>query len=404
MGFEQIFISIVILLAGARLLGELFRRIKQPALGGELLAGIILGPTVFGLVLPNTDLELISTIAIFFVMLFIGLEMDLREIRKAGKSAFVISIISLIIPFLLGYQVSIWFGLEFVESLFVGLLLSVTSVPVSAIILLELGVLKNKIGTTVISVAVIDDIISLIILAIILQLHVGEGSSFDFIEIGISMFQISLYLIGIAFFAFAIYKINYWFPNRVENFFTKAKSKEAIFGILIIVAISLSIVADLAGLHFIIGTFFAGLIFSEKILGKKESDRTYGVMSGITFGFFAPLFFAIVGMKFSGQSLEYAILILIVLVVVGVFSKTLGGYIGTRVCKFPKNQGLAIAALLNGRGTVGLAITALAYSMGILDITLFSVCVAVCLITTVITPILAKPFLRKTINTIGTEK
>jgi len=337
----------VILLAGARVLGELFRRMKQPALGGELLAGIILGPTIFGLVLPSDDLELISTIAIFFVMLFIGLEMDLREIRKAGKSAFIISIISLVIPFLLGYQVSIWFGLEFIESLFIGLLLSVTSVPVSAIILLELGMLKNKIGTTVISVAVIDDIISLVILAVILQLHAADGLLLNFTEIGISISQIIVYLVGIAFLAFAVYKINRWFPHRLENFFAKAKTKEAIFGILIVVAISLSITADFAGLHFIIGTFFAGLIFSEKILGKKESNKTYGIMSGITFGFFAPLFFAIVGMKFSGQSLEHVILLLIVLVVGGIVSKTLGGYIGTRICKFPNKQGLAIATLLN---------------------------------------------------------
>ena len=385
-------------------MGELFRRIKQPALGGELLAGVILGPTVFGLVLPSEDLELISMIAIFFVMLFIGLEMDLREIRKAGKPAFIISIISLIIPFLLGYQLSIWFGLELIESLFIGLLLSVTSVPVSAIILLELGVLKNKIGTTVISVAVIDDIISLIILAIILQLHASNGLSLDLMEMGISISQISVYLVGIAFLAFAIYRINRWFPNKLENFFAKAKSKEAIFGILIVIAISLSILADFAGLHFIIGTFFAGLIFSEKILGKKESDKAYGVMSGITFGFFAPLFFAIIGMKFSGQSLEHTILLLIVLVVVGISSKTIGGYIGTRICGFPKNQGIAIATLLNGRGTVGLAITALAYSIGILDITLFSVCVAICFITTVVTPIIAKPLLHKTIDTIDTEK
>jgi len=395
---EQIFISIVILLAGARVLGELFRRMKQPALGGELLAGIILGPTIFGLVLPSDDLELISTIAIFFVMLFIGLEMDLREIRKAGKSAFIISIISLVIPFLLGYQVSIWFGLEFIESLFIGLLLSVTSVPVSAIILLELGMLKNKIGTTVISVAVIDDIISLVILAVILQLHAADGLLLNFTEIGISISQIIVYLVGIAFLAFAVYKINRWFPHRLENFFAKAKTKEAIFGILIVVAISLSITADFAGLHFIIGTFFAGLIFSEKILGKKESNKTYGIMSGITFGFFAPLFFAIVGMKFSGQSLEHVILLLIVLVVGGIVSKTLGGYIGTRICKFPNKQGLAIATLLNGRGTVGLAITALAYSIGILDLTLFSVCVAICFITTIITPIIAKPLLHKTVD------
>lgn len=395
MGLEQVFISIAILLAGARLCGELFRRIKQPALGGELLAGIVLGPTVFGIVQSNENLDLLSTVSIFFVMLFIGLEMDLREIRKAGKSAFIISIISLIIPFLVGYQLSIFFGLSMIQSLFVALLLSVTSVPVSAMILLELGVLKTKIGATVMSSAVVDDIITLVILAIILQLYETSDASFDFLDIGISITQMAVYLVGIAFLAYAVYKINRWFPHKLESFFAKTKTREAVFGIFIVVAIVLSITAQFSGLHFIIGTFFAGLIFSEKILGKKESDKAYGIMSGITFGFFAPLFFAIIGMKFSGQSLENAILFLISLVILGIAGKTIGGYIGAKLSGFPKDQGLAIASLLNGRGTVGLAITALAYSIGILDTMLFSVCVAICFVTTIITPFMARPLLRK---------
>lgn len=395
MGLEQVFVSIVILLAGARLLGELFRRIKQPALAGELLAGIILGPTLFGIVQPSENLELLSTVAIFFVMLLIGLEMDLREIRKAGKSAFVISVISLTIPFFMGYLISNFFGLSMIQSLFIGLLLSITSVPVSAIILMELGVLKTKIGTTVMSAAVIDDIISLVILAVILQLHTTGGTSFNFGELGISALQITGYLVGIAFLAYAIHKINRWFPHRLESFFAKTKTREAIFGILIIVAIALSITAQYAGLHFIIGTFFAGLIFSDKLLGKKEADRAYGIVSGITFGFFAPLFFAIIGMKFSGQSMESAIPLLILLVVFGIAGKTFGGYVGSKICGFSKKESIAVASLLNGRGTVGLAITSLAFSIGILDVTLFSISVAVCFITTVITPVIARPLLRK---------
>jgi Kef-type K+ transport system membrane component KefB len=395
MGLEQIFVSIVILLAGARLLGELFRRMKQPALVGELLAGIILGPTLFGIVNPNESLELLSTIAIFFVMLLIGLEMDLREIRKAGKSAFVISVIALIIPFLIGYTISNFFGLSMIQSLFIALLLSITSVPVSAIILMELGLLKTKIGTTIMSAAVIDDIISLVILAVILQLHATEGNVFNFGDLGISTLQIAGYLAGVAFLAYAIHKISRWFPHRLESFFARTKTREGIFGILIIVAITLSITAQYAGLHFIIGTFFAGLIFSDKLLGKKEADHAYGIVSGITFGFFAPLFFAIIGMKFSGQSLENAIPLLVVLVVLGILGKTLGGYVGSKVCGFSKNESIVVASLLNGRGTVGLAITSLAFSIGILDITLFSVSVAICFITTILTPIIARPLLRK---------
>lgn len=386
----------VILLAGAKLLGELFRRLKQPALGGEILAGIILGPTIFGVIQISDGLELISTIAIFFVMLFIGLEMNLSEIRKTGKAAFMISITSLIIPFFAGYQLSIFFGLEFIQSLFIGLLLSVTSVPVSAMILLELGVLKTKVGTIVMSVAVIDDIISLVILAVILQLNTTNGMSLDFGELGISVLIMITYLIGVALLALIVYKNNQWFPKKFEHLFIKTKTREAKFGIFIVVALTLSLIADLAGLHFIIGTFFAGLIFSGKILGKKEIDKTYGLMSGITFGFFAPLFFAVIGIKFSGQSLENSIPFLLLLIIFGIIGKMFGGYVGTKFSKFSNIQGLTIASLLNGRGTVGLTITAIAYTLGILDITLFSICVAICVITTVITPIIAKPLLKKT--------
>ena len=399
MELEQIFVNIVILLAAARLLGELFRKFKQPSLAGELLAGIILGPTIFGIIIPNENLELISTIAIFFIMLFIGLEMDLRELKKTGKSAFIISVFSLVIPFFIGFQISILFGLSLVQSLFIGLLLSVTSVPVSAIILLELGILKTKIGNTVMSVAVVDDIITLVILAVILQIHMTGNTSFDVVDIGLSIIPMLIYLVGIIFLAFVIYKFNYWFPHRLELFFTKAKTREATFGILIIMTITLSLLAQLAGLHFIIGTFFAGLIFSGKILGKREADKSYGILSGVTFGFFAPLFFAILGAKFSGQSLDTTVVFLLVsLVVLGIFGKTLGGFIGARLCKLSKGESLAVASLLNGRGTVGLTITALAYSMGILDLTLFSVAVAICFITTVLTPIIAKPLLKKTIT------
>ena len=389
------FFAIVVLLAGAKILGELFRKLKQPSLSGELLAGIILGPTLFGIIHTSDGLELISTIAIFFVMLFIGLEMNLSEIRKIGKYALLISITSLVIPFFVGYQLSIVFGLELIESLFIGLLLSVTSVPVSAMILRELGILKTKTGTTVISVAIIDDIISLIILAIILQLSVADNLTFNFEEIGISIFKISAYLIGISFLAFIVYRIDNWFPKRFELFFEKAKTHEAKFGIFIIVAITLSLIADLVGLHFILGAFFAGLIFSKKILGNKESDNTYGTMSGMTFGFIAPLFFAIIGIKFSAQSLENYIPFLILLIILGIFGKTIGGFLGTKISKFSNMEGLAISALLNGRGTVGLTITAVAYTMGILDIVLFSVCVLICVITTMITPVIAKPFLKK---------
>jgi Kef-type K+ transport system membrane component KefB len=398
LSIEQLFLSIVILLAGARILGEIFRRLKQPAMIGELLAGIILGPTLFGVVRSNDSLEMLSNIAIFFVLLFIGLEMDIRQIKRTGKSAIVISLVSLTLPFLAGYEISIAFGQNMAQSLFMGLLLSVTSVPVSAMILVELGILKSKIGTTVLSAAIVDDIISLVILAVILQLSKSGVTGIHNINmntIGVSAIEITVFLAAIAFLAYIVHKINIWFPQRLKWFFVKAKTREAIFGILIIVAITISLFAQYAGLHFIIGTFFAGLIFSEKLLGKREADHAYGIVSGITFGFFAPLYFAIIGMKFSGQSLTYSIPYLAILIGSAMITKTIGGYFGARIFKYDSTESLAIASLLNGRGTVGLAITGVALSSGILDIRLYSVAVSICFITTMLTPVLAKPFLHR---------
>jgi Kef-type K+ transport system membrane component KefB len=392
---EQLFLSIVILLAVARLFGELFRRMGQPALGGELLAGMILGPSLFGIVNPNEGLDMLSSIAIFFVLLFIGLEMDIRQVKKTGKPAVVLSITSLVLPFIAGYGISVLFGVEMIPALFMGLLLSVTSVPVSAMILVELGILKSKIGTTVLSAAVVDDIISLVILAAILQFAEAGSMAIDMNAVGISGLKITIFIVGIGFLAYLVHKLNTWFPKGVEWFFVKAKTREATFGILIVLAITISLLAQYANLHFIIGTFFAGLIFSERLLGKKEADHAYGIVSGITFGFFAPLFFAIVGMKFSVQSLADSIPYLLMLIGAAMATKSLGGYLGARVFRFNNIESLAIASLLNGRGTVGLAITALAFSVGILDITLYSVAVSICFITTMLTPVLAKPFLRR---------
>src|SRR5690606_10311124 len=127
---EQLFVSIVIILVAARVLGELFQRFRQPPLVGELLAGVIIGPSILGLVLPNPDLHVLSDLAVFFLMFLAGLEMDPREIRRAGKAAVVISTVAFFAPLLSGTGVSMLFGLTTVQSLFMGLLLSITAVPV----------------------------------------------------------------------------------------------------------------------------------------------------------------------------------------------------------------------------------------------------------------------------------
>jgi len=143
---EQLFVNIIIILVAARILGEVFQRIDQPPLVGKLLAGLMIGPSIFRLVLPSTDLNMLSNPAVFFLMFLAGLEMDPREIRRSGRSAIVISIIAFFIPLLSGTCTSLLFGLPIVQSLFVGLLLSITALPVGAIVRTDMFKLRYKIA------------------------------------------------------------------------------------------------------------------------------------------------------------------------------------------------------------------------------------------------------------------
>jgi Kef-type K+ transport system membrane component KefB len=406
MAAEQLFVSVVIILVAARLLGELFQRIKQPTLVGELLAGIIVGPSILGIVKPDESLTVLSDLAVFFLMFLAGLEMNPREIRGAGKSAAVLSIIAFTLPLLAGmYAAASLFGLTTVQSLFMGLLLSITAVPVSAIVLMEFGILKSRIGNTVITAAVINDIFSLIVLSIIFQITqtsgggAGTGGQINLEDLAASGIRIAAFIGGIFLVDILFRKTSHWLPDRVAPYFEKLQTKEAAFGILLITTISISLVAQDIGLHFIIGTFFSGLIVYKEIIGKQNFDRVYNIISAITFGFFAPIFFAIIGIEMNAQSIASSIPLFLVLLAVAILTKVGGGFVGSRLVRFSKDESLAIGFLMNGRGMVELVIASIGFAAGIIDLKLFSIAVAIGFITTIMAPILSRPYVDKSIPT-----
>ena len=304
MATEQLFVNVVIILVAARLLGEVFQRFNLPSLVGELLAGIIIGPSVLSLVRPNESLTVLSDLGVFFLMFLAGLEMDPREIRKAGIRAGILSCVAFSLPFISGFAASQLAGLNMIESLFMGLLLSITAVPVTAIVLMEFGIIKTKLGSTIITAAVINDILSLIILSVILQLSESGGTgTIDINQVLDSLIKIATFIGGIFLVDILLRKTSHWLPSRMSPLFARLQTKEAAFGILLISTILLSLTAqELIGLHFIIGTFFSGLIVYKEIIRKQNFERVYGIISAITFGFFAPIFFAIVGINVQIRS------------------------------------------------------------------------------------------------------
>jgi Kef-type K+ transport system membrane component KefB len=298
------------------------------------------------------------------------------------------------VPFFAGQQVGLFFGLDNVQSLFIGLLLSITAIPVSAIILMEFGMLKSKIGNTVITAAVINDILALLVLTVILQLPSDGSFSVNYADTGITVLKISVFFASIAALVFVINKKGAQVTQKVDLLISKLRTKEAGFGILLILAISLSLFAHYSDLHFIVGAFFAGLIFGKNF-SQKHGERAYGLVSGFTFGLFAPIFFALIGLEFNAYSLADSMPLFITLLAVAIVSKVAAGYLGARITRFSHNDGLVIGVLMNGRGMVELAIASVGFSVGILDVKLFSIAVAIGFLTTILTPIISKPFVEK---------
>jgi Kef-type K+ transport system membrane component KefB len=389
---EQLFVSIILILVSARILGEVFQRIGQPPLVGELLAGLVIGPSILGFVGPSADLHVISNLAVFFLMFLAGLEMDPREIRRAGGSAIVISIIAFFIPLLAGTGTSLLFGLATVQSLFMGLLLSITAVPVSAIVLMQFGILNSRLGNTVITAAVVNDIMSLIVLSIILQIAADGGTGqLNVGDVMVSGINMAVFLGGVFLLDIILRKIASGLRRKVEPFFKKLQTKEAAFGVLLITAIAISLIAQDIGLHFVIGTFFSGLVIYRGRIGRENFNKVYGTISAITFGFFAPIFFALIGIEFNVQALVNAIPLFLALLGVAIVTKVAAGYIGAKIVGFSREVSLAIGFLMNGRGMVELVIASIGFGLGIIDMTLFSIAVAIGLVTTILAPLTSRP-------------
>jgi Kef-type K+ transport system membrane component KefB len=323
--------------------------------------------------------------------------MDPREIRGAGLRSCLLSIIAFSVPMVSGFFACQILGLPTIQSLFMGLLLSITAVPVSAVVLMEFGMLKTKLGTTVITAAVVNDILSLIVLSIIFQLNDPvTGGIINLNKIIDSIIKISAFIGGIFLVDMIFRKSSNWLPVRVAPFFQKLQTKEAAFGILLISTIVISLIAQsVIGLYFIIGTFFSGLIVYKEIIRKQNYERVYGVISAVTFGFFAPIFFANMGISINVGVLSQSIPLFAALLLVAVLSKVFAGYTGARILRFSKYESLTIAHLMNGRGMVELVIASIGFGSGLIDLNLFSIAVLIGFITTIMAPLFSRKYVLK---------
>jgi Kef-type K+ transport system membrane component KefB len=384
---EEIFLAFTLLLALAKLLGEATERLGQPAILGELVAGIILGSHLLGPLLFHTPLYKIESLAFLaevgaiFLLFSAGyLEVDLKRLMQLGKESLIVAISGVTVTFVAGFAVGRMFNYGLIGSLFLGLALSITSIGVTVRTLMDLGKLQTDYGMIILGTAIIDDILSLFILAILVPIAQPDAT-LTIAGTGIIAFKIIAFFGGSALFAA-------FFLKPLAKFSIKFVVAEARLGIMFSVIFIFSYIAKAAGLHMIIGAFTAGVILSLQPEFKTR-DIEYKV-NGIAYGLFIPLFFAILGTMIDLGALVQGGMLAIVIIVVAILGKILAGFVGGKMVKYSSRKSLAIGVGLIPRTGVELVVISIALSAGIIDQKIFTAIVAMVAVTVIVTPILLK--------------
>lgn len=392
---------LLILLVVTRLCGELAVRIGQPALVGELTSGILLGvvvhqspdwfPTLAGLS-ENEVFQAITDLGVFFLMLLAGLEMSPRQLMKGTGLSATVAIGGMVLPFALGFGLGWWFLPEsdyrLAQATFLGTALAITAVPVAIKILIDLEQLDSRVGQTIVAAAIIDDVLSLVLLAALTAL-IQTGELLNFVEIA--------WLVGKILLFFAVTTlIGQFLLPRLEPFVKKLMSKEVEFTLLIVVALAFAALAEALHMHFIIGAFVAGLFFSARTLSKDVFHDVEAKVSGLTKGLFAPIFFASIGLHLDVSAVVQIPVFVSVLVVVAILGKLLGAAVPALIMGVSRREATAIGVAMSARGAVELIIADIALRAGLFSKPeptppileqMFSAVVLMAIVTTLLTPI-----------------
>ncbi len=391
-------VTLLLLLLFARLLGEIMERFGHPAMIGEVIAGVLLGPSVLGLLNYTSELRILAELAVFLLIVLAGMEIKPEEVRKSIKGKnLLIAIMGFIVPMISGFIIGIVMDLNWMLTIFISLCISITALPVSVRILMDIGKLQSDIGQKIISAAIFNDVISLLILGIILDSRdsittissIAISILFTIVKVSLFVAFIFLAYRGVQLAAKRIPVIH----NKISNLVLILKGKESLFALIMAFVLIFASVSEVLGLHFVIGAFFGAMLLNRDFLGTENFDKIRDNTSGITMGFLAPIFFAGMGIQFNVLSINNLWLLLLVLLA-SFASKILGGYFGARMAGLGKRESYTLGMGLNARGIMELVIANIALQNGFIDTSVFSILVLMGLVTTLVSPL----FLKRSFN------
>lgn len=384
--FLQLIVSLIIILSAAKIAGHLSMRIGQPSVFGELLIGIILGPSLINLTnLPFvTDSNLITIIdhlgeiGVLLLMFLAGIELHLRDLAKSSRVAAISGSVGVAFPILLGYITGVASGMEHKSALFLGLTLAATSVSISAQTLMEMGLIKTRVGLGLLGAAVYDDILVILLLSVFVAGLDGSVNLLGFLN-----------LLGRMILYFSLAGLTgYFILPKVMRRIGKTNISHGLVTFSLVFLLLFGVAAEVIGdMAAITGTFFAGLFFSRLV---EKEEITDGIQN-LAYGFFVPVFFVSIGLKIDLHSFTpSSVVFLIVLTMVAIISKLLGAGLGAKLGGLPWLESYQLGTGMISRGEVGLIVASIGAHSGLISSPILTDIVILIMLTTLITPILLK--------------
>lgn len=377
-----VFKSLAIILVAAKLFGILANKLKTPQVVGEIIAGLVIGPSILGLVNQSEYLAVMAEIGIVLLMFGAGLETDLKDLIKSGPKAFLIACMGVFIPLVGGsllymafYGMSPWGSEGFLKAVFIGVILTATSVSITVQTLKELGKLKGTVGTTIVSAAIIDDVIGIIVLTFVIGF---KAPNKNFLSVIVSTLLFFVFSVIVGFVIYKIFKkICHKYPHT---------RRIPILGLALCLALSY-IAEKNFGIADITGAYVAGII----LCNIKDADYIAEKMDINSYMLFGPIFFASIGLKTSIDNLSSEIVLFsLCFVVVGLITKIVGCGLMGKVCRFNNLDSLKIGVGMMTRGEVALIVAQKGLAVGLLEPVYFTSVILLIIISSILTPIILK--------------
>ena len=374
--------DLAIIIIAAKLFGVLARKCKAPQVVGEIIAGLLIGPSILGFVDQSDFILQMAEIGVILLMFSAGLETDLKELMKTGPIAALIACAGVFIPLVLGalyymvfYGFAPWGSNEFYEAVFIGTILTATSVSITVQSLKEMGKLKGRVGTTILSAAIIDDVIGIIVLTFVIGFKNPDSKPSTVVINTILFFVLA---VGVGFISYKIFK---WIDKRYPH-----TRRIPIAGLAYCFIMSY-VAEQYFGIADITGAYVAGIILCS-INDSEYIERKIYINSYMLFG---PVFFASIGLKTDLNDVTGGILLFAVgFVIVGLISKIIGCGLMARICRFKGKDALKIGVGMMTRGEVALIVAQKGLSMNLIDPVYFTAVILLIIVSSISTPIVLK--------------